>query len=69
MLVFPFTITTESDTQDTNDRMVYICTGKSSKRYHATPKCKGLDNCRGEIVKVTVQKAKSMGRTPCRLCD
>jgi hypothetical protein len=47
---------------------VYICTGGSSKRYHATSGCKGLSNCSGEIKKVTVNDAKKMGRTPCKMC-
>lgn len=47
---------------------VYICTGNSSKRYHKTSRCKGLRRCSGEIRKVTVDEAKSLGRTPCKIC-
>ena len=40
--------------------MVYICTGKSSKRYHKTDECRGLDNCSGDIKLITMEKAKQM---------
>lgn len=55
--------TTEADAT-----MVYICTGKSSKRYHKTDECRGLDNCQGDIKLVTLEKARQLGRTECRLC-
>ena len=47
---------------------VYICTGPQSKRYHKTPKCRGLDSCSKEIIAVSVDKARKMGRTPCGWC-
>jgi len=53
---------------ETTATMVYICTGKSSKRYHKTDECRGLDNCSGDIKLITIEKAKQMGRTPCRVC-
>lgn len=48
--------------------MVYICTGGSSKRYHNTSSCRGLNKCSGNIIKITVEKARGMGRTPCQIC-
>ena len=50
------------------DNYVYICTGKSSKRYHKTDRCKGLDNCKGTVKKVTLSQAEDKGRTPCKIC-
>ena len=47
---------------------VYICVSGSSKRYHCDRDCRGLNNCEHTIRKVTVSKAKSMGRTPCKVC-
>lgn len=46
---------------------VYVCTGPKSKRYHGNKNCRGLQNCSEEIKKVTVDKAKGMGRTPCKI--
>ncbi len=47
---------------------VWVCTGVSSKRYHADNDCDGLRNCKSEIVEVTVQQAQDGGRTPCKIC-
>ena len=47
---------------------VYICTGPGSKRYHISSRCMGLSNCSKSIKKVTLKKAKSMKRTPCKMC-
>ncbi len=46
-------------------RSVYICNGKYSKRYHLTPYCRGLSNCRASISSVSLDEARSMGRTLC----
>lgn len=48
--------------------MVYICTGKSSKKFHATSNCMGLSNCSGTVKKVTKKEAVRLGRTPCKRC-
>lgn len=58
------TIAEESNTQQT----VYICTGGSSTRYHATSKCRGLSRCGGKIIGVSKATAEDMGRTPCQIC-
>ncbi|WP_394973745.1 hypothetical protein [uncultured Croceitalea sp.] len=44
---------------------VYICNGKYSKRYHLSPYCRGLSNCKASISSVSVDKARYMGRTLC----
>lgn len=54
--------------EGTNENTVYICTGPNSKRYHSHSDCRGLGKCSGEIKEVSVSKAKSMGRTPCKWC-
>lgn len=50
------------------EQMVYICTGSSSKKYHAKSDCLGLKNCGGDIKKISVKKAIEMGRKPCKIC-
>lgn len=50
------------------DTMVYVCTGKGSYRYHRHSDCSGLNNCKGSIKRVTLLKAQSMKRTPCKKC-
>jgi len=51
-----------------NDTKVYVCTGNSSKRYHKTSSCRGLNNCQEEIISVTIEQAVKMGRTACKIC-
>lgn len=49
--------------------IVYICTGSSSTRYHRTENCRGLNSCKGKIVKVTRSDAENKyNRTPCKIC-
>ncbi|GHT25231.1 hypothetical protein AGMMS4957_19690 [Bacteroidia bacterium] len=46
---------------------VLICTGKYAKKYHKS-QCKGLDNCKGKVIKVTLSEAKKQGKTECGYC-
>lgn len=52
---------------DSNTK-VWVCTGSSSKRYHAHNDCKGLRNCRASVEEISLQEAESIGRTPCKKC-
>ena len=65
--------TEKSPTESTSSNMhveqtVYICTGPQSKRFHKTSHCRGLNSCSGDILAVSLSKAKSLGRTPCKWC-
>lgn len=51
-----------------SEATVYICVSENSKRYHCNRNCRGLNNCEHTIREVTVSKAKSLGRTPCKVC-
>jgi len=44
---------------------VYICKGKSSKKYHLKKKCRGLSNCSTDISEVSLEAAKKLGRGLC----
>ena len=52
----------------TETTYVYICPGGSATKYHAKATCRGLNNCRGKVVKIPVEEAKKQGRTPCSIC-
>jgi len=51
----------------TGTTTVYICTGPKAKVYHSTPKCKGLNQCSGEIKAVSYESVKNR-RMACRIC-
>jgi serine/threonine-protein kinase RIO1 len=44
---------------------VYICKGKSSKKYHYKNNCSGLSNCSTNIYNVSITEARNMRRTLC----
>lgn len=62
------TIASQNGKQVYASEQVYICTGPTAKRYHKSANCRGLGRCSGEIIKVSKSKAKSMGKTPCKMC-
>ncbi|WP_442844998.1 hypothetical protein [Leeuwenhoekiella sp. H156] len=44
---------------------VYICKGKSSKKYHFKKNCRGLSNCSTDVSEVSLEEAKKLGRGLC----
>ena len=49
---------------------VFICTGKYAKVYHAYTGCRGLKNCKGNIIKVSLADAiNKYHRWGCGWCD
>lgn len=48
---------------------VFICKGKSSKRYHLKKTCRGLSACKSGVSEVTLEIAKSLKRTLCKWED
>lgn len=50
------------------EEKVYICTGKSAKRYHRTSNCRGLNRCGGNVVSISKSAAEKGNRTPCTIC-
>lgn len=51
-----------------NPQAVYVCSGKSAKRYHSVNNCLGLGRCSGTVEVVSIEEADYQGKTPCRLC-
>lgn len=68
LAIAPISLGNFSDSLPTNDNTVYICTGNSSKKYHANSKCRGLGGCKGSIKAISKEEAIKMGRTPCGIC-
>ena len=50
------------------DDTVFICTSGSSRRYHSTLSCPGMQNCESGERALTREKAENMGHTHCRRC-
>ena len=50
------------------ERVVYVCTGPSAKKYHRIRTCRWLDNCSGEIEELTIERAEARGKHPCKGC-
>lgn len=44
---------------------VYLCDSSGGKKYHLKENCRGLSNCKHEIIKVTLQEAQKRGKTLC----
>jgi hypothetical protein len=68
LTIAPISLGDFGDHLSTNDNTVYICTGTSSKKYHADSKCRGLGGCKGSIKAISKEEAIKMGRTPCGIC-
>ena len=53
-----------------NSQLVYICTGEYAKVFHSRDNCTGLNNCKGEIIKVFQSDAmnKYKLQRPCCVC-
>lgn len=47
---------------------VYVCTGGYATKYHSRPNCRGLNNCKGKVIKITKAQALKQGRTACKIC-
>lgn len=47
---------------------VYICTGGCATKYHSTPNSRGLNRCKGDVIKISIKDARNQGRTACKIC-
>ncbi len=47
---------------------VFICKGPDSYRYHSRSNCRGLNNCTTRVYPVSLEHAKRINRTACKIC-
>ncbi len=59
---------TESVSDNSNNSVVYICTGPKAETFHKRNDCRGLNKCSGSIKALSISKAKEMGRRACKIC-
>lgn len=62
-----FAVGCGEDDEKSNGETVYICTGSGAYAYHKYSSCSGLNNCKAEIVSVTLKEAKKK-RSACNIC-
>src|SRR5688572_605922 len=56
-----------AQSSSTSQAKVLICNSETAERYHKS-QCSGLGKCTHSISEVQVSEAKSIGRTPCKIC-
>jgi len=49
--------------------IVYVCDSPDAEVYHLNENCRGLKKCKGEIKKITLDRAKSLKRRLCGFED
>lgn len=67
-LLLPTLTAGEPQTVRKDSATVYICTGPKSKRFHANSNCRGLKRCSGDVVSISMEKARKQGYSPCKIC-
>jgi len=48
------------------ENMVYICKSEGAYAYHLTNKCRGLSNCKHDIIQDSITEAYKLGKN--KLC-
>lgn len=48
------------------ENMVYVCKSEGAYAYHLTKKCRGLGNCKHDIIQVSIAEAYKLGKK--KLC-
>jgi hypothetical protein len=46
-------------------KSVYICNGKYAKRYHLSPYCRGLSNCKSTVSSISLEDVNASGKSLC----
>lgn len=47
---------------------VYICDSEGATKYHSKNNCRGLNNCKADIVPISKKEAIQLGREECGWC-
>ncbi len=60
--------TTTRKAEETANTGIWICNSSGSKKYHNNRECHGLNRCKSQIMTVTEQHAKELGKGKCGYC-
>lgn len=59
-----------SGSQVSKTTYVYVCTGSYARVYHSSQSCRGLNNCKGDIIKVSLSDAiNKYNKRACKICE
>ncbi|TDO24865.1 hypothetical protein CLV32_1159 [Pedobacter duraquae] len=47
-------------------QLVYICNSGNATKYHYSATCRGLGTCQYKVTKISLEDAKSKGKTLCK---
>jgi ureidoglycolate hydrolase len=57
-----------ADSPKISNEKVYVCKSSTSVAYHNNINCYGLKKCTHQIISVTIDEAKNMGKRACKIC-
>jgi len=65
LLIFAgaFLSSTDHENNHPEKKKVFICNSDGAKKYHLKKDCKGLENCKNEVLSVTKAEAINQGKT------
>ena len=46
----------------------YYCASGNIVKYHASPRCRGLDNCTARVATTTLARVEKRQMEPCQMC-
>ena len=67
IILLHFALNACSNNSDVANNEVTICMSKGSYAYHSKT-CRGVNACKSELKKVSIEEAKQMGRRECGYC-
>jgi len=68
LFIFLCSCSLEHQSNNDNSVTVYVCTGTYSKKYHSDKQCRGLGNCKGDIVSESESSAIKNDKSKCSIC-
>ncbi len=48
-----------------SEEMVYVCDSAGARKYHVRTDCRGLKNCKHQVIIISLEKATQSGKTKC----
>ena len=68
LLLAPFFSLNAGEAAALEQQKVYVVMSTTAEVYHIDRSCRGLRKATHKIKEVTIEKARKMGRRPCKIC-